>query len=684
MICPKCNSNNPDNSSFCSSCGNSLNIQTNNSNVVTNPTPVPVTTTTKEKKGFNYLYIIIILCLVVIALMLGLLIKNHGSSPIQKKDNTRTIMIYMVGSNLESESGIASAEIDAIDPSKVDLSSTNVLIYTGGTEKWHNFVSNTENAIYKLTESGFEKVQTYEKKNMGDPTTFTEFLTYSYENYPAGHFNLIMYDHGGAIDGAIYDDFTNDNLSIEDLKTALKNSPFNSNNKMDAVFFRTCLNGTLEISKLFVDYSEYIIFSEEITNGHSRSNVLGYFINSVTPSMDAIETGKAFINAYIKQMEEIDPLSMNPITYSIIDLSKIDNIINEFESYISSIDVKKSYSSLSKIRKSAYQYGSAVTDYYDMIDLYNFVKNTRDEASYNPDKLLKYLDEAIVYNYTTLDSSYGLSIYFPYGGKTNEQDYFLKIYSKLGFLESYKTFITSYSNMQSGSTKFSYDFTENKTEKDNNNEISIELTDDELNNYVDSQYIIFRRNEEHPDFYQFVYSSNDATLNGNKLSTNFNNKLIKLIDKSDGDYIYLYIKNYIKDNYQSITTTGIIYDNSKSFTDKEYSSAATLLIKDENGKPIFGGAKKITRDERLEGVLFDLSSFDTLEHYKSEYKILDANGNMMDQEDWERIPVLTGLGGKFEDFELEYAGVDDGEFYCLFVIYDINNNAYYSSFIKVG
>ena len=66
-------------------------------------------------------------------------------------DKTRTIMIYMSGSDLESKAGAATSDINAIIPNEVDLSSLNIILYTGGSTTWHNdLIENNENAIYEL------------------------------------------------------------------------------------------------------------------------------------------------------------------------------------------------------------------------------------------------------------------------------------------------------------------------------------------------------------------------------------------------------------------------------------------------------------------------------------------------------------------------------------------------------
>ena len=59
-------------------------------------------------------------------------------------------------------------------------------------------------------------------------------------------------------------------------------------------------------------------------------------------------------------------------TYSIIDLSKIPNIVEELNSVVSQIDVLDNYSVLSKLRGNIVTYGKEVKS-YDTVDLYTLV-----------------------------------------------------------------------------------------------------------------------------------------------------------------------------------------------------------------------------------------------------------------------------------------------------------------------
>ena len=57
-----------------------------------------------------------------------------------------------------------------------------------------------------LTSNGYEVVSDQGLISMGNPSTLTAFLNYSYNKYKTGKYDLIIWDHGGAVDGSSYDE----------------------------------------------------------------------------------------------------------------------------------------------------------------------------------------------------------------------------------------------------------------------------------------------------------------------------------------------------------------------------------------------------------------------------------------------------------------------------------------------
>ena len=386
MYCSKCG-NLSDNSSFCDKCGASF----------ATPVAVPTQNTVIQKdSSTKYKIIIVVLLVILLSLLVMLLFfkKNNSSNGDTLLSGSRTVMIYASPTNLESDVKSMTTDLETLSGEKVDLENVNILLYTGGTKYWHNFIDNDENAIYILREDGFEKLESYEKKNMSDPDTLSQFLNYAYDNYKSDLYDLIIYDHGNAIQGAVVDDFfENDILSLDEFAEALEDSPFNEKNKMELVLFRTCLMGSAEVALTFSPYANYLIGSEEVTWLGSHVSVLD-FLNDVEKSDNAIDFGKKYIASYDNFMEVADPFGEKINCYSILDLNKIDEVFDELDNFVDKIDLKENFSYISRARSLLYEFGSTSgVDYLDTVDLYGFVDSISKYSTYDVDNLLNAIDE---------------------------------------------------------------------------------------------------------------------------------------------------------------------------------------------------------------------------------------------------------------------------------------------------
>ena len=612
MICNKCGKTNEINSKFCSYCGNKLN-DTSNEQIQTENVVAKQNDGNTTAKDNNKTKKIIIGILAGVLFILGIIAISLCFGNIS--GNERTVMIYVAGNDLESNAEIVTADLAAIKPENIDLSKTNVLLYTGGTKEWHNFVKNDENAIYILKPTGFKKVESQKQYDFGAPETLSNFLKYAYDNYKADKYDLVLYNHGGAIDGVIYDELSGDKLSLQDMTDALKTSPFSENNKLEAVLFRTCINGTIELANIFSPYAKYLIGSEEVSWGSKYSNVLG-FLNNINEKDSGKEFGTKFIESYEKQMLEIDPFGTVTHTYSVIDLSKMDNINKLLDEYITGIDLSKNYNDIVKIRTNAYQYGQEAQN-YDMIDLYDFIEKTSEYSTKDSKKLLSAIESAIIYNETNEENSHGLSIYFPYrGGKGQKYKYINEVYSHLDYSNNYKTFINTFNSTRTNSKPFSFNISDKSVkETTKENQMEIQSTQEQIDNYAYSTFTILERDTAHPNYYYPIYNSDDTTLKDDgKLKIDYTNKLTKVLDKDAGKYHYVltYHRNRNKQNQR--TTDAILYDKDYEITDSRFMSRATLYLADTSDKKLTVSMAKLrSNNERINGIVLNMDDYETYE-----------------------------------------------------------------------
>jgi len=209
-----------------------------------------------------------------------------------KGDNqdTVTVMIYMNGSNLESNAGMATEDIREI--LRATLSdNVNVVIQTGGTRKWKTKAIDSDHSQRFLVEDGALTLvdDSLDQLDVTDPQTLEDFIVFCDTHYPADRNMLIMWNHGGgAVFGFGYDEHVDDyyaTLTLDEMQTAIRNSGV----KFEMIGFDACLMGGIETACAFYDSADYLIASEDFEAGtgweyQNWLTVLG--TNSSTPMED--------------------------------------------------------------------------------------------------------------------------------------------------------------------------------------------------------------------------------------------------------------------------------------------------------------------------------------------------------------------------------------------------------------
>ena len=138
--------------------------------------------------------------------------RDYYSNPTNSQ--SMTIMIYMCGSDLESQNGAASADITEMLGADID-ENINVIIQTGGASQWTDYgIRDDVNQIYRINNGELELLQDLPLTDMADGKTLTDFVNYCKSNYTADRYGLIMWDHGGgSIDGFGWDENVQDSLA---------------------------------------------------------------------------------------------------------------------------------------------------------------------------------------------------------------------------------------------------------------------------------------------------------------------------------------------------------------------------------------------------------------------------------------------------------------------------------------
>lgn len=204
--------------------------------------------------------------------------------------DTVTIMLYMNGSDLESDNGMATMDIREILSATIS-DNVNIVIQTGGTRRWKTEAIASDRSQRFLVENGALTLidDSLGQLDITDPDTLEDFISYCNTNYPADRNMLIFWNHGsGAVYGFGYDEHVDDYyaaLTLDEIQTAIRNTGV----KFEMIGFDACLMGGLETACALADSADYLIASEDFESGRGWEyqnwlTVLG--TNSSTPMED--------------------------------------------------------------------------------------------------------------------------------------------------------------------------------------------------------------------------------------------------------------------------------------------------------------------------------------------------------------------------------------------------------------
>lgn len=385
---------------------------------------------------------------------------EDASRNIEKREpKPYTIMIFMNGSDLESNIGAATIDLIEMLDSGLQSQNANIVVFTGGAKKWlNNVVPSDTCVIWELADGYIYKIADIGLKNMGDPGTLAGFIDFSIANFPAQKYGLIFWDHGGgSIAGFGSDEkFSYSNLTLLDINCALEKSVL-KDTKLEFIGFDACLMAAVEMGVVAAPYAEYLIASEDLEPGDGWDYSFLSVLNT-NPLMDGKMLGKAivdyFINYYGKNY-------YGDLTLSVIDLknvSKVMHSIGELMKLCSESlkqDKAAAYSTLSQKRYSTKTFGSAspLNNAIDMVDIGDMAEKLKNDYPEEAARTLTALKSCVVYNRhnSSLNLS-GLSSYYIYGGKSTGTNS-LKIYSDLKMSDSYTLYLNDFFKALTGKTQ---------------------------------------------------------------------------------------------------------------------------------------------------------------------------------------------------------------------------------------
>ncbi len=408
-----------------------------------------------------------------------------------------TLMVYMCGSNLESEYGSASADIREMMEASFSPEEMSLLVMAGGTTRWEMGYSPEESSILEIRSGRQRAVWHGPLRNMGREGTLRFLMSYAREHYPAERYALILWDHGGGpLEGLCWDElFSMDRLTLTELTDGLNDAMRSlwlatGEEKLAWIGFDACLMGTAEVADAVAPYAEYMIASQETEPADGWDYG---FLSKMDPGASGAETGRLIVDSYF----ECRPESRDRLTLACIDLGAMEALQTEMDAFFeqeAELVDEQHFAALSGLRQASSGFGQTVraagSDGYDLVDLGDLAERYGPEA----EKVRSALERAVVYSRCSETRAAGLSVYHPFNNKARYLEAWRTDYRRLGFSDGYARYMERFGTLLTGETPVSwFPLTPREETGENAGVFALELTEEQRADLASAQLLILAR-----------------------------------------------------------------------------------------------------------------------------------------------------------------------------------------------
>jgi hypothetical protein len=264
--------------------------------------------------------------------------------------------------------------------------------------------------------------------NSGDGATLADFGQWAVQQYPADHYALVVWDHGGGWSMIAADDTTKTSIDMPELQTALQQITTAAGvDKLDLLGFDACLMSQLPVLVTVAPYAQYLIAAEELVPGFGWDYTAPLDTIAQNPNGDVTNIGKSEIDAFNTLYSKTEPDAAHSFDLGLSDLSKVDGVVTALGAFSDAVQAsgQDEIKAIATARSNAQEFAqvgedASITDQVSSIDLIDFMRlmtqlSQDDAVKAAAQDVIDAASQVIVYHQTssTLPRANGLSIFFP-------------------------------------------------------------------------------------------------------------------------------------------------------------------------------------------------------------------------------------------------------------------------------
>jgi hypothetical protein len=250
------------------------------------------------------------------------------------------------------------------------------------------------------------------ERDTGDPATLTEFLDWAHATFPAERYGLVVWNHGGGLDGVAWDDTSRgDRLTLPELRTAIERAAID---RLDFLGFDACSMAMVEVASELRDLARVMVASQELepADGWPYDRWLEAFVEN--PRIAPASLGRVLVDRYVEAYA-----GKSGITLSALDLEALPRLEETLAGFVDAVERSADPDELAAIARAAmgaraFPHDAWATDR----DLEGFLraveKRVEDPAIDAAARTARAaLDEVVLAAGGTVPRAYGLSVHLP-------------------------------------------------------------------------------------------------------------------------------------------------------------------------------------------------------------------------------------------------------------------------------
>ena len=293
----------------------------------------------------------------------------------QAAPDSWTILVYINADNSLERNALAD-----LDEMKQIGSDQNIKMYVQV-----DFKSQDGVARALMTQAGISDEEDFPELDSDDPQNLANFIASGMQKYPAQHYGLVLWDHGGQWFGYGGDETNKSNgMSLPDVHTAVSAAlRYVGVPQLDFLSFDTCLMGGLEPILEVADLAKFYIANPEIDygDGWDYAAVLSYLRRN--PRSNLTDFARAEVQSYTAH-HNADPADLQYRAHAAYDTSKVEGLTKAVQNFNAALqnawEVERN--TLAGVRKKVLEYGidpeepHAPRDFIDLGDYANLIASS--------------------------------------------------------------------------------------------------------------------------------------------------------------------------------------------------------------------------------------------------------------------------------------------------------------------